>query len=212
MFSAALFDLDGTLVDNMRFHFAAWRTVAHDHGIALDDARIQSEFAGKKNSEIIPALLGRLVSADELITIGDRKEALYRSLYAGNVALVPGAKAYLTYLRGRRIKLALASSAPPENRTFVLAALKLEHMFDAIVGGEEVARGKPAPDIFLRAAERVSVLPAHCIVFEDAVMGVQGAVAAGARAIGVTTVECDEALRAAGAVVTIPDFLDVPDW
>ncbi|MCC6806072.1 MAG: beta-phosphoglucomutase family hydrolase [Deltaproteobacteria bacterium] len=208
MIRAALFDLDGTLVDNMRYHFAAWRKTAAALGVTLDDRTIQREFAGKKNDEIIPIVLGRAASPAEIANIAWQKESAYRDAYAAHVALVPGALALIDALRARGMKTAIASAAPPENRAMVLDALMLRARFDAIAGGEECKRGKPWPDIFLLAAERVGVAPAECVVFEDAVLGVKAAVAAGAVVVGVTTVEPAHALLGAGARMTIKDFVD----
>lgn len=203
---AVLFDLDGTLVDNMRYHFQAWRETAKALGVTLDDRTIQREFAGKKNDEIIPVVLGRTPTPEELRRIAHDKEAAYRALYRPHVALMPGAQAFIAGLRKDGVKTAIASAAPPENRAMILDALGLRGSFDAIAGGEEAKRGKPFPDIFLLAAERVGVSPAECLVFEDAVLGVRAAVAAGASVIGVTTAEPAHELTAAGARATIADF------
>jgi len=200
---AALFDLDGTLVDNMKFHFAAWKQIATRLGVQLDDMRVQREFAGKRNEEILP-LLG--VALADIPRLAAEKEALYRELYRPHVTFVRGAQAYIAQLRARHIKTAIASAAPMDNRNMVLDALGARPLFDAVAGGEEVRHGKPAPDLFELAATRLGVPPSECLVFEDAVLGVRGAVAAGCRVIGVTTVESAEALRAAGAEQTIQDF------
>src|SRR5689334_17391635 len=128
--TAILFDLDGTLADNMPFHFRAWQQIAKELGVVADDARIQREFAGKKNSEIIPILLNREVPAAEIERIAQHKEALYRDLYRDKVALVAGADAFLCDLRERGFKLAIASAAPPENRKMVLDALDLTKRFE----------------------------------------------------------------------------------
>jgi len=206
---AVLFDLDGTLVDNMPFHFRAWRETAAELGVQLDDARIQREFAGKKNDEIIPALLQREVPRDELTRIADGKEAHYRALVAEKIAFVCGAREYIQKLRIRGIKTAIASAAPPENRKLVLDTLQAWKLFDAIVGGEECKRGKPFPDIFLLAAKRVGIAASDCLVYEDAVLGVQAAAAAGCRVIGVTTSESAAHLIAAGAESAVSDFESV---
>jgi beta-phosphoglucomutase len=207
---AALFDLDGTLVDNMRFHLEAWRVVLGELGVTLDDARMHREFSGKKSGEIIPVLLDRPLDAAEVLAIEHRKEALYRELYRPSVRLVPGARELIERLRARGIKVAIASAAPPENRAMVIDALQLAPLLDAVVGGEEVVHGKPSPDLFLLAARRVGVAPERCLVFEDAVNGVLAAIAAGAGAVGVTTLETAEQLRAAGATWTMGDYLGLP--
>lgn len=207
---AVLFDLDGTLVDNMRYHVQAWQEMAASYGVKLDEGRFQREFAGRTNQEIIPSLLNDRLSKQEVEDIAQRKEATYRKIYTPHVAFVPGAKALLVRLRACGLRLAIASAAPPLNRAMVLKELQLESLVDVVVGAENVARGKPFPDLFLRAAELLGVPPSDCIVFEDAVLGVQAGIAAGARVAGMTTLESAEELRHAGAEWTSNDYLALP--
>jgi HAD superfamily hydrolase (TIGR01509 family) len=206
----ALFDLDGTLVDNMRIHNAAWTAVAALHGRTVSPERIQHDWAGKKNDELIPLMMGREVSAEELKEIEHQKESRYREQAAGHLVELPGTSALLERLRAAGYKLAVATAAPPENRALVLEGLKLRRFFDAVVGPEGAVRGKPAPDIFLAAARVLSVSPAQCVVFEDAPNGVRAGVAAGCAVIGVTTTVDAQALREAGATWTLPDFRSLP--
>lgn len=203
---AVLFDLDGTLVDNMAYHIDAWIEVGRDLGCELPRERWMRDFAGRRNAEILPALLGRPAEPDELERVSTRKEARYRELYAPHLRLLPGADALLRVLRQRGIRLAIATAAPEENRAFVLDGLNLRDRVDAVVGAEEVAQGKPAPDLFLEAARRVGVEPARCLVFEDAVLGIRAALAASMRAWGITTVEPPQALLDAGASTTLENF------
>ena len=206
---AALFDLDGTLIDNMGYHVRSWTIWCERHGITADPTRHEREFAGKKNGEIINVLLGRTVTGDELSALAAEKEGLYRELYAPHMAWIPGTVQFIERLRARGTKCAIASAAPPANRQLFLDALQAHDLFDAVIGGEQVTRGKPAPDIFLLAAKAVGSAAADCVVFEDAVNGVLGAKAAGMRAVGITTMETAEGLRAAGVDAVITDFRDV---
>lgn len=213
---AALFDLDGTLIDNMGFHRRAWVTFCERHGIVADPKRHEHEFAGKKNSEILSVLLGREVAGDELDALANEKEGLYREIYAPHMRWIPGAVEIIHRIRESGTKCAIASAAPPSNRQFFLDALDAHALFDAVIGGERVTRGKPSPDIFLLAAEAVGVAPADCVVFEDAVNGVIGAKTAGMRCVGITTADSAENLRHAGADAIISDFTspapDIVDW
>jgi beta-phosphoglucomutase len=207
---AALFDLDGTLVDNMRWHIDAWLETARALGRELTAERVMREFAGRRNAEIFPRLLERAVEGAELERLSEAKEARYRELFAPHLATVDGAAALLDDCAMAGIRVAVASAAPRANRDFVLDGLGLRARFAAIVGAEEVARGKPAPDLFLEAARRVGVAPHDAIVFEDAALGVTAARAAGMRAIGITTVEDAATLRDAGAFATAPTFAAMP--
>ncbi|HVK66970.1 MAG TPA: HAD family phosphatase [Polyangium sp.] len=207
---AAVFDMDGTLVDNMAFHNRAWEIVSERLGVPTKAERFQREFAGKKNEEIFPELLGRAVPPDELARLAEEKEGLYRATYRPHLALTRGADAFLERLRLRGVRLAIATAAPQGNRDFVLDGLRLRERFERVVGAEEVTRGKPAPDIFLRAARRRDPAPAACVVFEDAANGVRAAKAAGMVAVGITTATTAEELRDAGADWTAADFTSLP--
>lgn len=205
-FAAALFDLDGTLVDNMRFHGAAWMAFCERHGIAASLNTFEREYAGQKNDEILPRLFRRTLGADEVARLAEEKEEDYRRAYRPHLSLVNGAEALLSRLRASKVPTAIASAAPPKNRELVLDGLALRPLFDTVVGAEEVQRGKPFPDLFLEAAARLRVPPEGCLVFEDAVNGIKAAKAAGMFAVGVTTLTSAEALLAAGADATVPDF------
>lgn len=209
-YAAAVFDLDGTLVDNIPFHFQAWVQMGKQLGVQITHQRFEREFSGRKNDEILPALLGRALSKQELESISEEKEALYRRLYEARMSPLPGAVDLLQRLKAAGYKLAVASAAPLKNRALVLDGLELRQHFDAVIGGEDAPRGKPHPDIFLAAAARVGVAPARCVAFEDAVLGVQAACAAGMDTAAVTTTTTAEDLTAAGAQWTSGDFTSLP--
>jgi beta-phosphoglucomutase len=207
---AAIFDMDGTLVDNMRFHAEAWVALSRRLGLEATAEDFERKYAGKKNDEILPILLGRPLSPQELSQFADEKETHYRKLYTPHLGLLRGADDFLIRLAAAGVHLAVATAAPPENRTLVLDGLNLRARFARVVGAEEVTRGKPAPDIFLAAAQSVGVDPAACVVFEDAVNGILAARAAGMVAVGITSTTPSELLREAGAHWTAPDFASLP--
>lgn len=209
--SAVLFDLDGTLVDNMPFHIDAWIETARALGREITAGDVMRDFAGRRNEEILPALTGRALSAAEIAEIAEAKEARYRVLYGPHVAPLAGAVALLDDLDAHGVLVGIASAAPKANRDFVLDRIGWRARFRVIVGAEEVSRGKPAPDLFLRGAERLGVDPTRVLVFEDAHLGVTAARAASMRVCGITTVETSEALTAAGAMGTARDFTALPD-
>jgi beta-phosphoglucomutase family hydrolase len=208
---AAIFDLDGTLVDNMRFHGQAWGAMSRSLGLDVPVERFEREFAGRRNEEIFPALLGRPVPPEELSRLAEQKESHYRALYAPHLQPLRGAREFLGRLRTAGLRLAVASAAPRANRAFVLDGLELRPFFSQVVGAEDVTRGKPAPDLFLAAARALEVEPAACVVFEDAVHGIHAARAAGMVAVGVTTLTPAEVLREAGAHWVAGDFSSLPE-
>src|SRR5689334_1562337 len=175
MLQAALFDLDGTLVDNMNLHTDAWVEVSARYGPPVPRDRFIREWAGKKNEELIPLMLGRDATPQELAEIAADKESRYRESARRSLRELPGTRALLERLRARGLKLAVATAAPEGNRKLVLdaAGLGLGRFFDVVVGPEGKVRGKPEPDIFLACAKALSLEPSSCIVFEDAINGVK---------------------------------------
>lgn len=210
-FQAVLFDMDGTLVDNMSFHTRALLEIAEQRfGVRLDPEQVNRDFSGMKNAEIFHILAKRDVTAEEARAWEAEKEERYRELFRPHLVPVRGVRDLLAKLREGGVRTAVASAAPRENLDFILDGLELRPSFDVVVGQDDAPRGKPAPDIFLAAAARLGVEPAMCLVFEDAVNGVLGARAAGMPAAGITTVCTPEVLRDAGADWTAPDLAALP--
>ncbi|HEY6877268.1 MAG TPA: beta-phosphoglucomutase family hydrolase [Polyangiales bacterium] len=207
---AFIFDMDGTIVDNMRYHAEAWLVMAQKLGSELTLEAFEREFAGKKNEEIIPLLSPRPLSAEEIARIAEEKEQLYRDAYGPHMSLLPGFAALIDALREQGVRRLLATAAPRDNREFLFDGLGLHGFFDAVVGAEDVARGKPHPDIFLRAAALARVEPAECLVFEDAINGVLAGRAAGMDVAAVLTTCSQEALERAGARWTFADYRTLP--
>lgn len=184
---AVIFDIDGTIVDNMAIHAEAFGVFAARHGLPPLTAADRAKLDGRRNSEIFPVLFGRDMSRDEWRGYEDEKEGLYRELSRGRLVPLAGLLALLDRLTAEAVKLALATSAPEPNVTHTLRELNLETRFPVIVRGDQVAQGKPAPDVFLEAARRLEVSADDCVVFEDAPMGVVAAQAAGMRVVALTT-------------------------
>lgn len=207
---AVVLDMDGTMVDNVAYHTRAWLELARSLGTSHEAELFEREMAGRKNEEILPVVLGRPLSDEEIAKLAREKEERYRALYAPHVAPLAGLDTFLARLRDAGVKCAVASSAPAENRAFVLDSLGLRGAFACIVGAEDVARGKPHPDIFLAAARGLDVPAESCVVFEDASNGIRAARAAGMRAAGVTTTHPAEELLEAGAEWTMPSFEVLP--
>lgn len=208
---SVLFDLDGTIVDNMRYHVDAWIEMGKKLGHELTREYIQREFSGRKNEELFPSLVGRALDASEIRQLAEEKEARYRELFAPHVRLVDGLEVFLDRLAARDIAVGIATAAPAKNRDLVLERSGLAARIPVVVGAEQVKRGKPAPDLFLFAAQRLGCEPSATLVFEDAVLGVEAGRAAGMMVCGVTTSEPRDVLRAAGAHFTIRDFTELPE-
>ena len=184
---AVIFDIDGTIVDNMHLHAEAFARFAERHGLPALTQEDRARLDGRRNSEIFPILFKREVPRDEWQAYEHEKEGLYRELSKGRLLPMKGLQQLIERLAADRIPMALATSAPQLNVAHTLAELGLDDAFPIIVRGDEVARGKPAPDVFIEAARRLGVAPADCLVFEDAPMGIEAAQAAGMPVVALTT-------------------------
>jgi HAD superfamily hydrolase (TIGR01509 family) len=182
---AVLWDLDGTLADSGDYHWRAWRDVMAAEGAPITYEQFLASF-GLKNDRILRGWLGDAITAERIERIGDAKEAEYRRLaQEGGLEPLPGAAEWVGRLHDDGWLQAIASSAPRLNVDVMLAVLELDRYFDAIVSAEDVTAGKPDPQVFVRAAGRLNVSAACCVVVEDAEGGIEGARRAGMRSIGV---------------------------
>lgn len=174
-----IFDVDGVLVDSYDAHFQSWQLLGREKGFRFSQRRFLETF-GRTTREILRETLGdeRLDDA-ELAAWDRRKEALFRDILSGAVPLMDGARELIDQLHEAGFRLAVGSSGPPENVQLVLDALHLPGRIGAVVTGVDVSRGKPHPDVFLQAAERLDVLPDQCAVIEDAAAGIEAAHRAG---------------------------------
>jgi len=184
---AVIFDIDGTIVDNMHLHAEAFGVFAERHGLPALTPDDRARLDGRRNSEIFPILFKREVARDEWLQYEEEKEGLYRELSRGRLAPMPGLKELIQRLKDDGVAVALATSARAPNVAHTLGELGLAAAFPIVVRGDQVARGKPAPDVFLEAARQLNVAPAQCLVFEDAPMGVVAAQAAGMPVVALTT-------------------------
>ena len=206
-----IFDLDGVLVDTGWAHKRAWYDLAEKEGFRMSDEFFYSTF-GMQNYQIIPMLVEGDLPADELDRLSDWKERRYRELIADKLALSGGASELLHGLRKGGFLLAVGSSAPRANLSLVLQRLGVADYFDVCVTKEHVSKGKPAPDTFLTAAEKLSLPPHRCVVVEDAVQGVQAGKAAGMRVVAVTTTRKRADLAGADIIVDSLSELTAADF
>ncbi len=191
-----VFDLDGTLVDNMSLHAQAFEIFAAAHGLPALTMDVRRRIDGKRNSEIFPMLFEREMTMEEVLALEEEKEGAYRQISRGRLVPVRGAFSLLARLEARGIGVAVATSAPHKNVAHTLAETGLDARLPIVARGDEVVRGKPFPDVFALAAERLHIAPDQCLAFEDAPIGVAAAMAAGMQCIAVTTTFSDEQFAA----------------
>jgi beta-phosphoglucomutase len=204
-----LWDVDGTLVDTAELHFQAWVRLARE----IDAPFTRDEFAatfGWRNPEIIPKLFG-LHSPGDIHALGQRKEDYYRAEAAKGLDLLPGVAELVRDLDAADFGQAVGSSAPRSNIELILDMCGLRSILKHVVAMEDTTRGKPDPQVFLFAAQKLGIEPRNCLVFEDAPVGIRAAKAAGMKAVGVTFVAHHpvEKLRAEGADLVIPSLAEI---
>jgi len=194
---AVIFDFDGVVIDSHSAHERSWFMLAAEIQKTLTSEEFTRTF-GQRNETILP-LLGWADEGDHLRIkeLGDRKEVLYREILAqeGIVAL-PGVVALLENLKAAGIPTAVGTSAQRKNIECAFGLLGISHLFQDVAASEDVTKGKPDPQVFLKAAEKLGADPANCVVIEDAHVGLQAARAAGMKCVGVTTTHPAESLAA----------------
>lgn len=198
---AVLWDLDGTLVDSEEYHWLAWQEILGREGVPVTREQFLSTF-GQRNATFLGEWLGSGATPARIARIGDAKEARYRELIvAGGVKPLPGAERWVARLRQSGWLQAIASSAPRRNVEVMLGALGFDSFFDAIVASEDVAHGKPDPEVFLLASARLAVPPESCVVVEDAEPGIEAARRAGMACIYVRAGKAPAAADLAAATL-----------
>jgi beta-phosphoglucomutase len=202
MANGVIFDMDGVLVDSGRPHQQSWQQVARKYGIDVSPEQFRDTF-GRPSRDIIRIIWGDRLDDREIRTIDQEKELVYRELISARIPLMPGCRRLLERLHKAKIRIGVATSGPPENLELVLSDGLIANYFEAEVNGFEIGQGKPAPDCFLLAAERLQLPPAACVVVEDAPVGIEAARAAGMPAIGLVGTHPAARLQAAGAAATV---------
>jgi beta-phosphoglucomutase family hydrolase len=205
-----IFDMDGTLVDNMKYHFQAWEDFFVEMGKDIPVQKLVPIIAGKPSEEAIRITLGDGIPQEKVKEYVDRKEEIYRQGYGKWLEPVPGVIDFLENSRTLGIPMAVATSAPRLNIDFTIDGLDIRKYFDVIVGSEGIKKGKPDPEIFLIAARKLNILPEQCIVFEDSLIGVEAAIKAGMRVVVIaTSFERTEFGKNSAALQIVENFLDL---
>ena len=195
-----IFDMDGTIVDNMHIHTDAWRALLQENDIEMDTHKFLVATAGKTNREILPTVFGE-ISEHRMGELARRKETLYREAFLPIRRPIDGIVEFLTGAKGLGIRTAVATASANPNVEFILDGLDLRTYFDAVTTASEVKQGKPDPAMFLVSAEKLGVDPINSLVFEDALGGFEAASRAGMRSVGIATVNSIEDILKCDSVV-----------
>jgi beta-phosphoglucomutase family hydrolase len=205
--NAVIFDMDGVLVDNFRYHLMAWEKFCarHNKSITADDFR-ENVFGGS-NTDHLNYIFKKDLPAAKIAVYAAEKELIYRYLYRDNVQPLPGLKDLLHDLKASGVPMAIATSAERANVDFILAETGIQEFFTAIADASMVSRGKPDPEVFLKAASMLDAAPADCLVFEDTLKGIDAALHAKMKVIGVATTHHKAELTEAHKVIS--DFTEI---
>lgn len=186
-----LFDMDGTMVDNMMIHHRAWQRKLSELGLDMTIEEVKEKIHGV-NNEILERLFGDRFTAADRERISGEKEAAYREIFLPQLKLIDGLQAFLDQAKSANIPMAIGTAAPEENAQFLVDNLELASYFQGIFHAGSVSKGKPDPEIFHKAAASIGLKAKDCLVFEDSVTGAEAAYRAGAKAIIVTTTHAVE--------------------
>lgn len=205
----AVFDWDGVIIDSSAHHEESWERLAKERGYTLVPGHFKKGF-GRKNDFIIPNVLGWTDDQALISELSLRKEELYRDIVREwGIAPLPGVPEWLNYLKENGVPCVVGSSTQRENILTGLEILGFAEYFVALVTAEDVSRGKPDPEVFLKAAEKIGRSPERCVVFEDALVGIEAAHRGDMKAVAVATTNPIEALGAADIAVHRLDELTV---
>lgn len=205
--SAVIFDLDGTLVDNNAFHLQSWKQYIKNLGKEISEEEYNANINGRTNKDAAEYLFGKKMTKDEAMVYALEKEAVYREMYAPHIKPVEGLIEMLDGLKKLNVPMAIATSGIQVNIDFMFDHIAIRDYFSVVVNSAHINKGKPDPEIYLKAAELLEVAPESCLVFEDAVVGINSAKAAGMRVVAVSTTHPEEELS--GADLIVKDYTEL---
>lgn len=182
-----LFDMDGVLTDNLPLHLEAWKIFARIHGLTVRPEDFREKLFGRSNPDILKFLYQRELPPAEVERLAWEKEDLYRTRFGGELQPVAGLIPFLAGLKENGARLAVATSGPPENLDCTVDRLGVREFFDVLLDESHVRELKPSPEVYLKGADLLGIPPDRCVVIEDSRTGVQAALAAGMKVVGLTT-------------------------
>ncbi len=204
---AVIFDMDGVIADSNPYHKESITLFCERHGLFLSEEEFKERISGRANEDWISALFDNQLNMEEIRNYEKEKEGLYRELHGPHLVPLNGLIHFLEVLKQEGISMAVATAAPPENSEFVLGHLGILSYFKTVLNSSHVTNGKPDPEVYLKAAEKLGFLPERCLVFEDSLPGISAAQAAGTKVVGVCTTHSPEELSMTKA--TIDSFEEV---
>ena len=202
-----IFDMDGTIVDSLPYHYKAWKIFFKENKVENFSERLK-DYKGGGTLDLLTAVYGDKFSIKELKIMTDDKEIIFREIYKNNVVPIMGFMDMFELIKSKNILVGLASNAIRKNVKMILSELKIYEKFDSIICGDEVKRGKPDPEMFDETINRFNLKKEECLIFEDSVEGVSAAVNSRVDVVGITSSTSGEILIDKGCITTIDNYLN----
>ena len=212
MIKGIIFDVDGTIVDSIPFHFEAWKFFFIKKKVQGFSEKLDI-FKNKGGStlDFMKSIYGNLYSKKELKKINEEKEVIFRKTYKGKIKPIPGFIEFLNFIKSKNILVGLASNAVRKNISLITKELDIYNQLDSVICGDEVTYGKPDPEMFNKTIDRFNIDKNECLIFEDSIEGIQGAINSGIKTIGVTSSSSSKVLMDSGATDTIENYMNIND-
>ena len=202
-----IFDMDGTIVDSLPYHYKAWKIFFKENKVENFSKKLK-DYKGGGTLDLMTAVYGDKYSRKELKIMTDDKEIIFREIYKNNVVPILGFMDMFELIKSKNILVGLASNAIRKNVKMILSELKIYEKFDSIICGDEVKKGKPDPEMFDETVDRFNLKKEECLIFEDSVEGVSAAVNSRVDVVGITSSTSGEILIDKGCITTIDNYLN----
>ena len=207
MLKAIIFDLDGTMVDSLPYHHESWRIFFKNNNLEENDfTEILKEYKGGGTLELMTSVFGNIYTKEELEKMTNDKEVIFRDIYKSKIYPIEGLKKFLDNLKESNISLSIGSNAIRKNVIMTIEELGITNYFSSIICGDEVSKGKPDPEMYIKTLSNLKVNKDECVIFEDSIEGVEAGKNADIKVIGVTSSQSSEILKSVGAFKTINDY------
>lgn len=202
-----IFDMDGTIVDSLPYHYKAWKIFFKENKVENFSERLK-DYKGGGTLDLLTAVYGDKYSRKELKIMTDDKEIIFREIYKNNVVPIMGFMDMFELIKSKNILVGIASNAIRKNVKMILSELKIYEKFDSIICGDEVKRGKPDPEMFDETIDRFNLKKEECLIFEDSVEGVSAATNSKVDVVGITSSTSGKILIDNGCKTTIDNYLN----
>ena len=207
MIKGVIFDMDGTIVDSLPYHYEAWKIFFNENKVENFSEKLK-DYKGGGTLDLMTAVYGDKYSRKELKIMTDDKEIIFREIYKNNVVPIMGFMEMFELIKSKKILVGIASNAIRKNVKMILNELKIYEKFDSIICGDEVKRGKPDPEMFDETIYRFNLKKEECLIFEDSVEGVSAAINSRVDVVGITSSTSGKILIDKGCKITIDNYLN----